>query len=216
MTVSTLSERRPVRSAQPSELGRDTILGISASLKPAPGSAGRSAALSLLSYALGVVADAHLDVALLDLRAVPPPLFDGRLPADRDDENLRFAYSCIEQSGGLFVAIPAYWSGVSGVFKNLVDVLCGPAYDLPRPATTVFTGKPVAVLVVGADDESASEGAREAPRILASTGARLVGPPVSVANPRAGLGDSDELSRRLIILCGELGRAVHHGKRATC
>jgi NAD(P)H-dependent FMN reductase len=155
-------------------------------------------------------------VSLLDLRTTPPPFFDGRVPADRDDENLRFVWECVDRAGGLLIAVPAYWAGVSGVFKNFVDALCGPAYDLPHPATTVFADKPVAVLVVGADDASARAGAREAPRILASTGATVVGPPVAVANPRGGLAEPAKLSRELIVLGAELGRAVHAARQATC
>jgi NAD(P)H-dependent FMN reductase len=213
MTSRRAASPQPVRSAHPDGVGALTIVGISASLKPAAEGRGRSAACSLLSYALGSMADARLDVALLDLRTAPLPLFDGHTPAQRRDENLHFALRCIERAGGIMLAVPAYWAGVSGVFKNFVDVLCGPAYDLPDPTSTVFNGKPVALLVVGADEASARAGAREAPRIMASTGAQLVGSPVCVANPRTGLSDPRELSRQLLLLGGQLGFAVHSGSR---
>jgi NAD(P)H-dependent FMN reductase len=147
---------------------------------------------------------------------VPPPLFDGRAPSDRADDNLRFTHGCVERAGGLLVAVPAYWAGVSGVFKNLVDVLCGPAYDLPQPAVTVLSGKPTALLVVGADAESARAGVLDAERVMTSAGARLVTSPVSVANPRAGLPDAAAVSRELVALGAQLALAVHGMEPARC
>ena len=215
MIAPTTSTQTRVRNADPVEIRPATILGISTSLKPAPGTHGHSAALSLLSYVLDALAAARADVALLDLRSTPPPFFDGRVLAQRTHDYLHFAVACVDRAGGLLISVPAYWAGVSGVFKNFIDVLCGPAYDLPDPVTTVFTGKPVALLVVGADEESARAGAREAPRIMASTGARLVGSPVAVANPRSGLSDPAELFRRLALLGGELCSAVHSDEPET-
>ncbi|MDA0167661.1 NAD(P)H-dependent oxidoreductase [Solirubrobacter taibaiensis] len=209
MSIAVEPAGGPIRAARPEDIGATTVLGVSPSLKPAPTSGGRSAAFSLLSFALKALEGARVDVALLNLRDVPLPFFDGRLPTQRDDEGLQVALRCVERAGGLFIAVPAYWSGVSGVFKNFIDTLCGPAYDLPDPVTTVFTGKPVALLVVGADEASAEAGAREAPRIVESAGARVVSVPVSVANPRRGFADAPELSRRLILLGGELAYAVH-------
>lgn len=208
MTAAATSGTTRHRPAHPDAVGRETILAISTSLKPSRAAGGGSAAFGLISHAVGILVDAGLDAVLLDLRTVPPPHFDGQLPESHDDENLRFIFECVKRSGGLLLAAPAYWSGVSGVFKNLVDTLCGPAYDLPQPRMTVLTGKPIALLVVGADDESAAAAVQDAPRILVSTGALLVAPPLTIANPRAGLRHED-VWRDLVLLCGAIGRAVH-------
>jgi NAD(P)H-dependent FMN reductase len=145
----------------------------------------RSAARALLSLALQTVAEAYPRVALLDLSEYSMPWFDGRSPASRGDPAISYAAECMERSGALLLSVPAYWAGVSGAFKNFVDCVCGPAYDLPCPPRTAFVGKDVGVLVVGADDESATAGVEQAGRILASAGARLVGRPVTLSNPRA-------------------------------
>jgi NAD(P)H-dependent FMN reductase len=160
-----------------------TVLGVSGSMKPATGD-GRSAARSLLVHTLETLASVYEDVALLDLAVHPLPHFDGRFASERDDANLELAVACAERCGAFLLSVPAYWAGVSGVFKNFVDVLCGPAYDLPPGAGTPFSEKPTGVVVVGADEESAVAGAEQAQRILASVGARLVADPVVVANPR--------------------------------
>lgn len=161
------------------------LLGVSTSLKPALGRSGRSAARDLLTGALEVVRQVTPHVRLLDLREQRLPFFDGRHSHEYDDPVVDRVRSDVSRAGALLVSVPSYWSGVSGVFKNFVDVLCGPAYDLRDKATTVFTGKPVGFLVVGADVASAEAGAAQAQQILSSTGARLVGEPVVVADPRS-------------------------------
>jgi NAD(P)H-dependent FMN reductase len=193
----------------PERIHAGTLLGISTSLKPAPGVQGRSAARSLLAYALGAVSGVYPEVSLLDLRDHPPPFFDGRFPGEREDPDLRFVWSCVDRAGALLLSVTAYWAGVSGVFKNLVDVLCGPVYDLAEPTPTVFAGKPAGLLVVGADAASARAGAEQAQQILASVAARLVAPPVVVANPRAGGIETEALAREIVALAGELARSAH-------
>jgi NAD(P)H-dependent FMN reductase len=186
------------------DVGPRTVVGLSTSLKP--GRDGRSAARAMLSFALGSAAAAGADAALVDLHEHPAPPFDGRVLEEYGDPALDFLAECTRRAGGLLMNVPAYWSGVSGVWKNLVDVLCGPAYDMSGPIRTVFTGKPVGLLVVGADDDSASLGAVQALAVMASTGARIVGPPVVVANPRRGLADPNALSAALIRMVADLVR----------
>ena len=193
--------------ADPREVGCATLLGVSASMKPAPGQATRSAVRSLLAFALQGVARVHPDVRLLDLREHPFPLFDGRMPSALEHPEVDLALACLARAGGILLAVPAYWSGVSGVFKNFVDVCCGPAYDMEGPARTVFVGKPTGLLVVGADEASAREGAADAERILTSVGARLVAPALRLANPRALEGDSRSLAGDLLAVAAAVVRA---------
>jgi NAD(P)H-dependent FMN reductase len=190
-----------------------TLLGVCASLKPGPGRGDRSAARGLLSYALQTVSTVYPEVALLDLREYPPPLFDGRGPHENEDPALRFIWSCIHRAGALLLSVPAYWSGVSGVFKNLIDTLCGPAYDMAGPIVTVFKDKPVGVLIVGAEEESARAGVDQARRILLATGARLVDPPVVVSNPRSGHLQGGLLAGEMIALAGELAQHAYRAQR---
>lgn len=168
----------------PQEINSTTLLGVCTSIKPAPGYSSRSAVRSLLSQALETVATIYPDTYLLDLRDHPPPFFDGRMPEKYDDASLQFVRECIERAGALLLSVPAYWSSVSGVFKNFVDVSCGPVYDMDDSFTTIFTNKFVGLVVVGADEASAHAGADQARQIMLSTGANVVGTPVVVANPR--------------------------------
>lgn len=169
----------------PQEINSTTLLGVCASLKPAPGYPSRSAARSILCTALDMVATVYPDTSLLDLRDHPPPFFDGRMPEKYDDASLQFIRESIERAGALLLSVPAYWSSVSGVFKNFIDVACGPVYDMGDSFTTIFTNKFVGLIVVGADDDSAHAGADQACRIMLSTGARLAGNPIVIGNPRA-------------------------------
>ncbi len=198
LAVSRIEDVRPA-----------TVLGICASLKPAPGRQGRSAVRSLLTFALDHLANVYPEVALLDLRDHPPPSFDGRMPHDYDDPVLQLLWPCVDRAGALLLAVPAYWSGVSGVFKNFVDVLCGPAYDLECPSVTVFSNKPVGLLVVGAEEASTRAGADQARMTLLATGARLVGQPVLVADPRSRPMQIELVSRELAALAGELAQHAY-------
>jgi NAD(P)H-dependent FMN reductase len=195
----------------PEDIGAATLLGVCASLKPAPGRQGRSAARSILYYALDTLGAVYPEVFLLDLRDHQLPFFDGQMPHEYDDPALQFVWSCVGRTGALLLSVPAYWSGVSGVFKNFVDTLCGPIYDYDREdiVTTIFANKPVGLLIVGADETSAHVGADQAQQIMLSTGAQLVGQPVVVTNPRSGGIEAGMLSRELIALAAELVRHAH-------
>ncbi len=203
-----MSPLHPARQT-PEDIDATTLLGICTSLKPASDREGRSATRSLLSYTLNALSAVYPSVSLLDLRDHPPPLFDGRMPHEYGDPALEFTWSCVNRAGALLLAIPAYWSGVSGVFKNFVDVLCGPAYDLEEEAATVLTEKPVGLLIVGADEASASAGAEQAHSVMLSTGAKLVGQPVVVANLRSMPTEADGLARELIGLGAALARHAY-------
>lgn len=160
-----------------------TILGICTSLKPAPGHEGRSAARSLLTMALDSLFIAYPACELLDLRDFPPPLFDGRGPSERTEPNVTILVDRVSRAAGLLIAVPAYWSAVSGVFKTFIEVLCGAAYD-QTDQQTVFRDKPVGLIVVGTDEESTSAGAEQARAILRHTGAIVIEPIVKITNPR--------------------------------
>ena len=200
------SSRRIAANAD--DVVSSTLLGICASLKPAAGQNARSAVRGLLAHGLEVVAKVYPEVCLLDLRDHPLPHFDGRRPEALNDPAAALALSCVSRSGALLLAVPAYWSGVSGVFKNFVDVLCGPVYDLDAGARTVFAGKPVGLLIVGADETSALLGAEQAVQVMTSTGSRVVGKPVVVGDPRSQSGENAtaRIAAELIALTAELAR----------
>ena len=176
------------------------LLGISTSLKPGP----RSASRALLHRAFGPLRGVYPNLQLLDLQEVELPMFDGQLPAHHSDPEVGRVLSQVASAAAVLISVPCYWSDVSGVFKNFVDVMCGPAYDLD-PVETVFTDKPVSLIVVGADEVSTREGSVAACRIMESTGARLVGRPLLVSNPRQADALPD-LPRRLVELGAVLAR----------
>lgn len=203
-------------AARPEELGASSLIGISTSLKGVA-TDGRSAARALLVEALGVLQATYPAVSILDLRDHPLPLFDGRLPHEHESGSLTFLSACIERAGALLISAPAYWAGVSGVFKNFIDVLCGPAYDLPAPKRTVFGAKPVGVLVVGADQQSARLGAQQARLILTSTGARVIDEPVVVSNPRSPATEAEinDVVARIVALAATLAREALLSSRGS-
>jgi NAD(P)H-dependent FMN reductase len=180
------------------------LLGICASMKPAPGLTNKSAAREFLSQALLDLKSAQQPVGMLCLRRTPLPFFDGRLPEDVSDANVRSVLSHLQNTSRLLFSVPCYWGGVSGVFKNFIDVLCGPLYDMPEGRKTIFHDKPVGIFVVGADAQSSERGAEQASHILSMAGARIVGSPVILANPR----NSSTSSAQIIVELTDLGRKL--------
>jgi NAD(P)H-dependent FMN reductase len=195
------------------DVAEGTVLFVCATRKPAPGSTQRSAIRGLLSGAASTLSSVYPDVAMLDLREVDLPFFDGRTIDAPGGGDLSRVHAAIARAGALLVSAPIYWAGVSGVFKNLIDVLCGPAYDLPRPIRSIFTDKPVGVLVVCARAEDAVTGTKQTIDILSSVGARLVGDPVVVADPRAPA-SLPAAATALIAVAGQLAQLAHAGRRA--
>lgn len=184
------------------------VLGISASAKPPPGTEGNSAVRSYLQHMLAQLRPT-CSVQLLDLRDTPLPLFDGRMAEDVDQPNVRLALNRVRSAGALLMAVPAYWNSVGAVFKNFCEVLAGPAYDL-KGAPTVFHGKPIGLLVVGADAASADSGAAHSAMIMAALGANLIASPVMVGNPRhLGHDELKRLDAELLRLAAATALAGH-------
>ena len=207
-TRGTAAVRRVVDG---SEVTASTLLGVCSSMKPADTAVTRA----ILCYALDSISTVYPAVSLLDLRDHALPYFDGRAGSQYGDPTLDMVSSCVDRAPSLLLAVPAYWSGVSGVFKNFIDTLCGAAYNLVPPYRTVFTDKLVGLLVVGADERSAASGARHAVEIMQSTGARLAADPVTVSNPRGKGVNAALLSRQLLPVAGALaGHALKAGSNA--
>jgi NAD(P)H-dependent FMN reductase len=192
---------------QPSAASVPSLVGICASMKPAPGLTNKSAAREFLSRALLALETVDHPVGMLCLRRTPLPFFDGRLPEDVSDAHVQLVLSYLQNTPRLLFSVPCYWGGVSGVFKNFIDVLCGPLYDMPEGRKTVFHDKPVGLFVVGADTQSSERGAEQASHILSMAGARIIGTPVILGNPRRSttsnaqvLGKLTDLGRN-ILLC---------------
>lgn len=156
--------------------GAPSILAVSTSLKTS-----HSASRALLEMAVDRLSPVFPSIEFLDLSKRDLPLFAGTDPT----VNTMVApfLESVRGCGGLLLSVPCYWGSVSGVFKNFVDLLSGPAYDLQEP-TTVFTGKPVALIVVGADSASAFAGRVDAERILRAAGAEVMNDVVVVTEPR--------------------------------
>lgn len=201
---------------KPEEVNQHSLLGICTSRKPAVGRSSQSATRSMLVYCLDAIRPVYPNVALLDLRDLTIPFFDGRLPYEYGDRGVNLMTSCIRRASSLLLSVPAYWSGVSGVFKNMIDVLCGPVYEMQNDINTVFKGKHVGLLIIGADDVSAEVGSVQACQIMQSTGAIIVGKPLIIRDPRSTSQNTKELSSEIVALGGELARRAHlSGRRDT-
>jgi len=193
-------------------LTADFVLGVSPSMKPAPGQTTPSATRSVLGGAFATLAKIYPSLAIVDLRQSPVPLFDGRGPQEHNDPSVIAIHDTFARSGALYFAIPAYWRAVSGSFKNLIELMSGANYD-GSPAATVFHEKPVGFFVIGADRQSAIAGAEQARGIFEAVGARLVGTPI-VAGTQDGL-DLVRLGQQVVADAGAVIASVLNGSRET-
>jgi NAD(P)H-dependent FMN reductase len=174
----------------------DHILAVCGSRKPAPGVNGRSAARELLRVVCHGMTEAGADHGWLDLRDLELPLFDGRGPDAYPDPDLARAAASVAAAEVLVLSVPAYWGGPSGVVKNFLDLLGGPAYDAPPDRPPPLSGKVMALLVVGADPVS-GPAALGAMRLTLATMGAWVAPRAEVIGDPRGRRSVEALLARL-------------------
>src|SRR5262249_28664051 len=117
----------------------------------------KSASRELLRFAAAGVRASGAPSATLDLRDLELPWWDGRAVAECDSPDLTRLDAAVRSANVLLASIPAYWGGMSGVFKNVIDLLGADA----------FRGSQVVPLVVGQDDASAWLAAGQLPAVCA-------------------------------------------------
>lgn len=162
--------------------GRASVLCLCGSRKPAPDRPeGRSASRELLRYASEGARAAGARVDWLDLRELDLPFWDGRSPEEYGSPDLEELVRRVRAADIIILSVPAYWNGVSGVVKNMLDLLGN------GPLQNTWVG----TLVVGMDDGSAWNAAAQLRSILAALGAWVpplqfvVGDPRQVGEPAA-------------------------------
>lgn len=134
------------------------ILLICGSKKPAPGTKTPSAARELLKVIQEGIKEAGGSSKFIDLRDLDLPFFDGRFLEEYNNTELTKIYAEIVLSKIIILSVPAYWNGVSGVLKNLIDLLGGPKYKDKEKQKSPFIDKHVGLLIVG-DEVSSAENA---------------------------------------------------------
>ncbi|MHB8464123.1 MAG: NADPH-dependent FMN reductase [Acidimicrobiales bacterium] len=167
------------------ELESDVLL-VCGSKKPPPEGQSRSAARELLRAVQLGIEEHGRGTTWLDVRDLDLPWFDGRAVEQYHSPDLNRAVEMVEASRSIVFSVPCYWCGPSGVFKNLLDLLGGAAYDQPEDATTPLSGKHAGLLIVGADKASAQASAGGLRETLAAMGAWTTPRELLVPNPRQG------------------------------
>nr|WP_221221199.1 MULTISPECIES: NAD(P)H-dependent oxidoreductase [unclassified Mycolicibacterium] len=144
--------------------------------------ASKSATRALMRIGSDLLID-HVRVTTLDLSSLQLPIYAGHPPKENPNAAVGVALSQVSLADAVVFGIPCYWGLPAGPFINFIDLMCGPAYDLPTERTA-FSGLPVGVLLVGADPESAILARKPVEKMLSMIGADLVDEPLLVANPR--------------------------------
>lgn len=141
------------------------ILLICGSKKPAPGKKTPSAARELLKVIQEGIREIGGNTKLIDLRDLELPFFDGRFLEEYNNTELAKIYAEIVLSKIIVFSVPAYWGGVSGVLKNLIDLLGGPKYRDKEKQKSPFMDKHVGLLIVG-DEVLSAENAYTSMRVI--------------------------------------------------
>lgn len=160
------------------------IVVINATKKPAPSAEGNSATRTLLKNALEKVSPHYSNFKYYDIREMDLPFFDARSTDLYECQDLNNIIDDIGNAKGVFLGVPGYWSGVSGCFKNLIDLIGGAHYDSLEP-NTVLNGKFFSGFAVGTDNLTTLRTAEQAYSILVSLGARPVDRIIPIPNPRS-------------------------------
>lgn len=156
------------------------------SRKPAPGIHSVSASREMLKEIQQGVASTGIPSTFLDLREYALPFWDGRSFDEYDSADLERLYVQMNESSGFILSVPAYWNSISGCVKNVFDLV----------GSEPFEGKLVGLLIVGMDDASAWNGARQMKQIVESLGGWSPPEAMVVGNPRH-IEDHAELRRHL-------------------
>lgn len=180
-----------------SEIDRSTILGISLSSKHKR----KSSSNAILAYTIDQLASVYPDTHYLSVSDFCLPYFEGLMPDEIRDPSYTAVYKAVKTSRAIILSVPCYWSGISGIAKNFIDVLCGPLYDYPDTHKSVFYGKVMAIIIVAADKESAKEGENQMSKIVHAIGGDLLPVMVIANNPRTMSGnDGKKLQEQLLQL----------------
>lgn len=110
-------------------------------------------------------------------------MFDGRNVTQYGSKDLIKLKRQIQSSNRIIISVPAYWGGIAGIVKNMLDVLGGPGYDDEDPRT-IFENKTVGLLVVGSDEYSAYNAGSQMRTILSAMGAKVLNTQAIIGNPR--------------------------------
>lgn len=184
-----------------------TLLGASLSMKPLPGQIGSSAARNILSQTLGVLKNSYHDVSLIDIRDYPLPFFSGTHPHQLNDYNCNVWINAIKNAGSLFISVPAYWSGISGVSKNYFDVLCGPSYNYKDNEKNIFFGKKISILIVAADSNTSEAALQQMQHLIRHLECELIGDPIVIVDPRSNP-ITDNQMQEILLLSAQLAKAT--------
>lgn len=161
------------------------LLLLCGSKKPAPHSDRKSATREVLKVARDGIVDMGLadQVAFLDVREMDLPWFDGRTAQEYDNPDLQRLVDHVEKATCLILSVPAYWGGPSGVFKNMIDLIGGPLYELDD-AHKPFHNKLIGLIVIGASEGDAQATLTTLKSTLESMGAWCEFDHVVIDNPR--------------------------------
>lgn len=131
------------------------ILLICGSMKPPLNKKTPSAAREFLKIVQQGIHKTGGQTQFIDLRDMRLPFFDGREKiVEYKNKDLLGIKKAIHDSDIVIISIPAYWSGPSGVVKNLIDLLGGPRYR-KNIEDSPFKRKIIGFVIVGDTEESA-------------------------------------------------------------
>lgn len=122
-----------------------------------------------------------------DLRALPLPLFDQDLEAERVPANAQALAAAVDAADGVLLACPEYNAGMTGVLKNALD-WCSripSAHGRPR----VFTEKPVALVAASPGRLGGIRGLAHTRLVLIEMGAHVSPVDCAVGAAHEALGE---------------------------
>lgn len=143
----------------------------------------KSATRELLRLTASGLEDAGVPFGWLDMRDLNLPWFEGQPLQSYPDEALHNAAQQVTRARAVVLSMPAYWGGLAGVSKNLLDLLGGAAYD-QADRRTPFSRTFVAPVIVGGATGDSAAGLLQFRHTLGEMGAMCLPMQVSVDNPR--------------------------------
>ncbi|MGE6631743.1 NAD(P)H-dependent oxidoreductase [Bacillus sp. NPDC077027] len=185
---------------------------ICGSYKPSKEKKTASATRSYLNLLASAIEKESKDSCIIyDIRESNLPFYDGRMPHEYNNEYLDKLYLDINENDLIVIALPSYWSTISGGIINLINLLTGPLYD-KEDEYTIFKEKIIIPIIVGAQYRDAEEASKQVELIFSSLSVKEITQPIKIGNVREMEGSEKiEISKKIYrigkIIGNNMGRA---------
>lgn len=142
----------------------------------------------LIAFAVEKAREQGADVALIELRDFPMPLYDGDLEQEKGPpETATRLFEMMKEHDGLLLSCPEYNSSITPLLKNMIDWVSRPREG--EQSLAAFKGKIAGLLSASPGNMGGMRGLVHVRSILSNIGVLVVPDQVSVSSAHEAFDD---------------------------